>query len=194
MVYNNTNNSSVTIRQMTEDDLLYKSIENDLLTLNVEAKTLRNLLFGQDTQCSSPRLLAITVEDQWVGYVITCDFFQATYITCLQIKEAYRRQGYGSLLLRHVCSNPERTYLLLTEVALSDSEQLATCVHRKIFYIKNGFRSVPIKWPTAFHYQYDVHIKSPDQELGSLLAALRKGREVWNTALTCRFSPAAMPT
>ena len=182
MVYNNTNNPSVTIRQVTEDDLLYKSIENDLSTLDVEAKTLRSLLFGSATQCSSPRLLAITVEDQWVGYVITFDFFQATYITHLQIKEAYRRQGYGSMLLRHVCSNPERTYLLLSEVAMSDSKQLATCVHRKIFYIKNGFRSVPIKWRSESYYKYDVHVKGPGLELGGLLAALRKGSEVWNTA------------
>ncbi len=182
MVYNNTNNPSVTIRQVTEDDLLYKSIENDLSTLDVEAKTLRSLLFGPDTQCSSPRLLAITVEDQWVGYVITFDFFQATYITHLQIKEAYRRQGYGSMLLRHVCSNPERTYLLLTEVAMSDNEQLSACVHRKIFYIKNGFRSVPIKWSSESYYKYDVHVKGPYLELGALLAALRKGSEAWNTA------------
>ena len=71
MVYNNTNNPSVTIRQVTEDDLLYESIDNDLSAFGVEAKTLRSLLFGSATQCSSPRLLAITVEDQWVGYVIT---------------------------------------------------------------------------------------------------------------------------
>lgn len=182
MVYNNTNNPSVTIRRVAEDDMAYKSIESDLSAFGVEAKTLRSLLFGSATQCSSPRLLAITVEDQWVGYVITFDFFQATYITHLQIKEAYHRQGYGSMLLRHVCSNPERTYLLLTEVAMSDNEQLSACVHRKIFYIKNGFRNVPIKWHSAYCYMYDVHIKGPDLELGGLLAALRKGREVWNTA------------
>ena len=86
------------------------------------------------------------------------------------------------MLLRHVCSNPERTYLLLSEVAMSDSKQLATCVHRKIFYIKNGFRSVPIKWSSESYYKYDVHVKGPGLELGALLAALRKGSEAWNTA------------
>ena len=175
-------NPSVTIRQVTEGDMIYQSIANDLLTFGVEAKTLRSLLFGPETQCSSPRLLAITVDSQWVGYVITFDFFQATYVTHLQVREAYRGQGYGTRLLRHVCSNPDRTYLLLSEVALSDSEQLASCVHRKIFYLKNGFRTVPVKWPSAHYYKYDVHVKGPDQELGSLLAALRKGREAWNTA------------
>ena len=119
MVCRITNNPSVTIRQVTEGDMIYQSIANDLLTFGVEAKTLRSLLFGPEPHCSSPRLLAITVEDQWVGYVITFDFFQATYVTHLQVREAYCGQGYGTRLLRHVCSNPERTYLLLSEVAMS---------------------------------------------------------------------------
>jgi len=182
-----TNNPSVTIRQVTEGDMIYQSIASDLLTFGVEAKTLRSLLFGSDTQCSSPRLLAIAVDSQWVGYAITFDFFQATYVTHLQIREAYRGQGYGTRLLRHVCSNPDRTYLLLSEVAMSDSEELASCVHRKMFYMKNGFRTVPVKWHSVHDYKYDVHVKGPDLELGSLLAALRKGREVWNTAACQAF-------
>ena len=77
---------SVTIRQVTEGDMIYQSIANDLLNFGVKTKTLRSLLFGSDTQRSSPKLLAITVEDQWVGYVITFEFYQATYITHLQVR------------------------------------------------------------------------------------------------------------
>lgn len=179
-------NPSVTIRQVTEGDMIYQSIANDLLNFGVKTKTLRSLLFGSDTQRSSPKLLAITVEDQWVGYVITFEFYQATYITHLQVREAYRGRGYGSMLLRHTCSDPDRTYVLLSEVAMSDSEQLSACVHRKIFYLKNGFRGVPLKWYSAYYYKYDVHIKGPDLEVGSLLAALRKGREIWITAQSCK--------
>ena len=98
------------------------------------------------------------------------------------IDEEYRREGYGSMLLEHVCSNPNRTYVLLTEVAKSDSDILSVCVRRKIFYLKNGFRTVPIKWRTEEFYKYDVHVKGPDLELGSLLAVLRKGDEIWHTA------------
>ena len=79
-------NPSVTIRQVTEGDMIYQSIANDLLNFGVKTKTLRSLLFGSDTQRSSPKLLAITVEDQWVGYVITFEFYQATYITHLQVR------------------------------------------------------------------------------------------------------------
>ena len=105
-----------------------------------------------------------------------------TYITCLQINEAHHGEGLGSMLLQHVCKGPNRTYVLLTEVAMSDSEQLAVCVRKKMFYLKNGFRTVPIKWHSEDYYKFDVHVKGPDLELGSLLAVLRKGREIWNTA------------
>ena len=183
----NINEQSVTIRQVTGDDEFYKAIEKDSQANGVQANILWNLLYGRETQHSSPKLLAIALEGQLVGHVITFDFYQATYITNLLVREAYRRQGYGSMLLSHICSNSDRTYVLLTEVAMSDSEQLATCVHRKIFYLKNGFRFVPVKWNGADYYKYDVHIKGPDLEIGSLLAALRKGREIWNTAQICNW-------
>lgn len=79
------------------------------------------------------------------------------------------------MLLQHVCKDSNRTYVLLTEVAMSDSEQLAVCVRKKMFYLKNGFRTVPIKWHSEDYYKFDVHVKGPDLELGSLLAVLRKG-------------------
>jgi len=182
MKASNKNKLSVTIRQVTRDDEFYKEIEKDCQEIGTNASTLWFLLFGEKTQHSSPKLLVLDLEGQVVGYIITFDFFQATYISFLQIREVYRGKGYGSMLLQHVCSNPDRTYVLLTEVAMSDCEQLATCVHRKIIYLKNGFRSVPVKWHSDSYYKYDVHIKGPDLELGSLLATLRKGREIWNTA------------
>ena len=68
-----------------------------------------------------------------MGYVITIDFFQATYITCLQINEAHRGEGWGSMLLQNICKDPNSTYVLLSEVAMSDSEQLSVCIRRKMF-------------------------------------------------------------
>ncbi|MBO4820668.1 MAG: GNAT family N-acetyltransferase [Prevotella sp.] len=174
--------SSVTIKQVSCDDAFYKTIEKEFEENDTNAKTFWNLLYGEDTRRSSPRLLAISVEGQLMGYVVTFDFFQATYITCLQINEAHRGEGFGSMLLQHVCKEPNRTFVLLTDVAMSDSEQLAVCVRRKMFYLKNGFRTVPVKWHSEYYYKYDVHVKGPDLELGSLLAVLRKGREIWNTA------------
>ena len=182
----NINEHSATIRQVTGDDEFYKTIEKDCQEKGVQTNMLWNLLYGRKTQHSSPKLLAIALEGKLVGYVITFEFYQATYITHLQVREAYRGRGYGSMLLRHTCSDPDRTYVLLSEVAMSDSEQLASCVHRKIFYLKNGFRGVPLKWYSAYYYKYDVHIKGPDLEVGSLLAALRKGREIWITAQSCK--------
>ena len=163
-------------------DKFYKAIENEFEENGTNAKTLWSLLYGEDTQSSSPRLLAIAMEGQLMGYVITFDFFQATYITCLQISEAHRGKGFGSLLLQYICKDPDRTYVLLSDVAMSDSEQLSDCVRKKMFYLKNGFRTVPVKWYSKYCYKYDVHVKGPDLELGSLLAVLRKGREIWNTA------------
>ena len=174
--------SSVTIKQVSCDDAFYKAIEKEFEENGTNAKTFCNLLYGEKTRRSSPRLLAISVEGQLMGYVVTFDFFQATYITCLQINEAHRGEGFGSMLLQHVCNDPNRTFVLLTDVAMSDSEQLAVCVRRKMFYLKNGFRTVPVKWHSEYYYKYDVHVKGPDLELGSLLAVLRKGREIWNTA------------
>ena len=138
------------------------------------AKTLWNLLYGENTRSSSPRLWAISVEGQLMGYVITIDFYQATYITCLQINEADRGEGFGSMLLKHICNDPNRTYVLISDVAMSDSEQLSICVRRN--------RTAPVKWHSEYHYKYDVHVKGLDLKLGSLLAVLRKGREIWNTA------------
>ena len=173
----------VTIRQVSEDDGLYKSIEKDLMSqCNESADTLRNLFFGEDTQVSSPKLWVILNVEHVAGYVITFDFYQATYITALYINEEYRREGYGSMLLERICDNPNRTYVLLTQVAMSDSDMLSVCVRRKIFYLKNGFRTVPIKWRYERYYRWDVHVKGPDLELGSLLAVLRKGEEIWRTA------------
>ena len=100
------------------------------------AKTLWNLLYGENTRSSSPRLWAISVEGQLMGYVITIDFYQATYITCLQINEADRGEGFGSMLLKHICNDPNRTYVLISDVAMSDSEQLSICVRRKMFIWK----------------------------------------------------------
>lgn len=174
--------SCVTFKQVASEDLFYKSIEKDLVETGTNAKTLWNLLYGENTRNSSPRLWAISVEGQLMGYVITIDFYQATYITCLQINEAHRGEGFGSMLLKHICNDPNRTYVLISDVAMSDSEQLSICVRRKMFYLKNGFRTAPVKWHSEYHYKYDVHVKGPDLELGSLLAVLRKGREIWNTA------------
>ena len=179
---NDISKSCVTIKQVTGDDQFYKAIEKEFEENGTKAKTLWNLLYGEDTQSSSPRLWAIAVEGLLMGYVITFDFFQATYITCLQINEAHRGEGWGSMLLQHICKDPNRTYVLLSDVAMSDSEDLSVCVRRKMFYLKNGFRTVPVKWHSADYYKYDVHVKGPDLEMGSLLAVLRKGREIWNTA------------
>ena len=181
--------SSITIKQVSGDDLFYKAIAKEFEKEGVNAKTLWSLLYGKDTQCSSPRLWAIAVEGQLMGYVITFDFFQATYITCLQINEGHREEGWGSMLLQHVCKDPNRTYVLLSDVAMSDSEQLSVCVRRKMFYLKNGFRTAPVKWHSEEYYMFDVHVKGPDLELGSLLAVLRKGREIWNTAYVYGIKP-----
>ena len=181
--------SSITIKQVSGDDVFYKAIAKEFEKEGVNGKTLWSLLYGKDTQCSSPRLWAITVEGQLMGYVITFDFFQATYITCLQINEGHREEGWGSMLLQHVCKDPNRTYVLLSDVAMSDSEQLSVCVRRKMFYLKNGLRTAPVKWHSEEYYMFDVHVKGPDLELGSLLAVLRKGREIWNTAYVYGIKP-----
>ncbi len=172
----------VTIKQVASDEQLYTAIEKEIEKDGYNVKTFWNLLYGEDTRRSSPRLWAIAEEGQLMGYVITIDFFQATYITCLQINEAHRGEGWGSMLLQHICKDPNRTYVLLSEVAMSDSEQLSVCVRRKMFYLKNGFWTVPVKWHSEYYYKFDVHVKGPDLELGSLLAVLRKGREIWLTA------------
>lgn len=179
---NDISKSPVTINQVAGEDRFYKTIEKEFEENGKNAKTLWNLLYGEDTQHSSPRLWAIAVEGQLMGYVITFDFYQATYITCLQINEVHRGEGWGSMLLQHICNTPNRTYVLLSDVAMSDSEQLSVCVRRKMFYLKNGFRTAPVKWHNEEYYMFDVHVKGPDLELGSLLAVLRKGREIWNTA------------
>ncbi len=186
---NDISKSSVTIKQVDCDDQFFKAIEKEFVENGTNAKTLWNLLYGEDTRSSSPRLWAIAVEGQLTGYVITFDFYQATYITCLQINEAHRGEGWGSMLLQHVCKDPNRTYVLLSDVAMSDSEQLSVCVRRKMFYMKNGFRTAPIKWHSEEYYMFDVHVKGPDLELGSLLAILRKGREIWNTAYVHSIKP-----
>ncbi len=179
---NDISKSCVTIKQVTGDDQFYKAIEKEFEENGTKAKTLWNLLYGEDTQSSSPRLWTIAVEGQLTGYVITFDFYQATYITCLQINEAHRGEGWGSMLLQHICKDPNRAYVLLSDVAMSDSKDLSVCVRRKMFYLKNGFRTAPVKWHSEEYYMYDVHVKGPDLEMGSLLAVLRKGREIWNTA------------
>ena len=179
---NDISKSCVTIKQVTGDDQFYKAIEKEFVENGTKAKTLWNLLYGEDTQSSSPRLWTIAVEGQLTGYVITFDFYQATYITCLQINEAHRGEGWGSMLLQHICKDPNRAYVLLSDVAMSDSKDLSVCVRRKMFYLKNGFRTAPVKWHSEEYYMFDVHVKGPDLELGSLLAVLRKGREIWNTA------------
>ena len=182
-IYLNKVGQSVTIRQAHECDELYGIVEKKFLTeYKTKPATLRALLFGSETQHSSPRLFVVASEGELVGYVITFDFFQATYITTLNIIKEKQCQGYGSMLLEYVCNDPNRTYILITEVAMSDSELLSDCMRRKLFYLRNGFRAVPIKWRCEEYYRYDVHIKGPDQELGSLLAVLRKGEEIWRTA------------
>ena len=137
---NKNSQPSVTIRQVSCDDEFYKSIVEDLSENRVDPQTLASLLYGPETRSSSPRLLAIAEEDQCVGYVITFDFFQATYITHLHVRESFR------------------------------------------ILLKNGFRNVPFKRSSPYYANYDVHIKGPDIEPGSLLAALRKSYEIWNTA------------
>lgn len=179
---NDISKSCVTIKQVASDEQLYKTIEKEIEKNGTNVKTFWNLLYGEDTRKSSPRLWAIAEEGQLMGYVITIDFFQATYITCLQINEAHRGEGWGSMLLQHICKDPNRTYVLLSEVAISDSEQLSVCIRRKMFYLKNGFWTVPVKWHSEYYYKFDVHVKGADLELGSLLAVLRKGREIWLTA------------
>ena len=179
---NDISKSCVTIKQVTGDDQFYKAIEKEFEENGTKAKTLWNLLYGEDTQSSSPRLWTIAVEGQLTGYVITFDFYQATYITCLQINEAHRGEGWGSMLLQHICKDPNRAYVLLSDVAMSDSKDLSVCVRRKMFYLKNGFWTVPVKWHSEYYYKFDVHVKGADLELGSLLAVLRKGREIWLTA------------
>ena len=179
---NDISKSCVTIKQVASDELLYTAIEKEIEKDGYNVKTFWNLLYGEDTRRSSPRLWAIAEEGQLMGYVITIDFFQATYITCLQINEAHRGEGWGSMLLQHICKDPNRTYVLLSEVAISDCEQLSVCIRRKMFYLKNGFRTAPVKWHSDYYYKFDVHVKGPDLELGSLLAVLRKGREIWLTA------------
>ena len=143
---NDISKPSVTIRQVAGDDQFYKTIEKELEGNGTNARKFWNLLYCENTQKSSPRLWAIAVEGQLMGYVITFDFYQATYITCLQINEAHRGEGWGSMLLQHICKDPNRTYVLLSEVAMSDSEQLSVCVRKKMFYLKNGFRTAPVKW------------------------------------------------
>ena len=143
---NDISKPSVTIRQVAGDDQFYKTIEKELEGNGTNARKFWNLLYCENTQKSSPRLWAIAVEGQLMGYVITFDFYQATYITCLQINEAHRGEGWGSMLLQHVCKDPNRTYVLLSDVAMSDSEQLSVCVRKKMFYLKNGFRTAPVKW------------------------------------------------
>ena len=93
------------------------------------------------------------------------------------------------MLLQHICKDPNRAYVLLSDVAMSDSKDLSVCVRRKMFYLKNGFRTAPVKWHSEEYYMYDVHVKGPDLELGSLLAVLRKGREIWNTAYVYDIKP-----
>ena len=186
---NDISKSCVTIKQVTGDDQFYKAIEKEFEENGTKAKTLWNLLYGEDTQSSSPRLWTIAVEGQLTGYVITFDFYQATYITCLQINEAHRGEGWGSMLLQHICKDPNRAYVLLSDVAMSDSKDLSVCVRRKMFYLKNGFRTAPVKWHSEEYYMFDVHVKGPDLELGSLLAVLRKGREIWNTAYVYDLKP-----
>ena len=186
---NDISKSCVTIKQVTGDDQFYKAIEKEFEENGTKAKTLWNLLYGEDTQSSSPRLWTIAVEGQLTCYVITFDFYQATYITCLQINEAHRGEGWGSMLLQHICKDPNRAYVLLSDVAMSDSKDLSVCVRRKMFYLKNGFRTAPVKWHSEEYYMFDVHVKGPDLEMGSLLAVLRKGREIWNTAYVYDIKP-----
>lgn len=182
-IYLNKAGQSVAIRQAHEGDELYGIVEEKFLTeYKTKSDTLRALLFGSETQHSSPKLFVVDSEGELVGHVITFDFFQATYITTLDITKDKQCQGYGAILLEHVCHDPNRTYILVTEVAMSDSERLSECMRRKLFYLRNGFRPVPLKWRSEQYYRYDVHVKGPDLELGSLLAALRKGEEIWRTA------------
>ena len=175
--------TTVTIRPMNEDDELYPIVEKTLLMEgNVKPDSLRRLLVGEKTRHATPRLWVIIVDGEAVGHVITFDFFQATYITTFFINKEMRCRGYGSMLLQHVCHDPNRTYVLLSEVARSDKENFSECLRRNIFYLRNGFRTVPIKWRTEENYKYDVHVKGPNLEVGSLLAALRKGSQLWLTA------------
>lgn len=186
---NDISKTCVTIKQVACDNQFYKAIEKEFEENETSANTLWDLLYGEKTLISSPRLWAIAMEGQLMGYVITFDFYQATYITCLQIYESHRGEGWGSMLLQHICKDTNRTYVLLSEVAMSDSEQLFVCVRRKMFFLKNGFRAAPVKWHSEYYYKFDVHVKGPNLELGSLLAVLRKGRDIWNTTYVSDIKP-----
>lgn len=179
----NTAEQSVTIRQVCESDELYTIAEKMFLKeYGTKPAILKELLFGNKTQHAFPRLLVVTYKGELIGHVITFDFFQATHISALYFKKEMRSRGYGTMLLQHVCHDPNRTYILVTEVAMSNNDHFSDCLRRNLFYYRNGFRTVPIKWRSEDYYKYDVHVKGPDQELGSLLAVLRKENEIWRTA------------
>ena len=61
---NDISKSSVIIKQVSYDDGFYKAIEKDLMVDDTNAKTFWNLLYCEETQCSSPKLWAIAVEGQ----------------------------------------------------------------------------------------------------------------------------------
>ena len=83
--------------------------------------------------------LSIYDHHQWVGLTYVITYQNLSYILYLAIDEKQRGHGYGSGVLQLLKKRYPHTIMLCIEEVDEKYENYQQRIHRKSFYLRNGF-------------------------------------------------------
>lgn len=92
-------------------------------------------------------VIAMLKKEELVGFAFLLHYPNACFLNYFAIKPKYQKKGLGELLLSHVveCSHGKPVLLTTWEPNI-DYDDFVEHIVIKDFYLKNGFRCLPIKW------------------------------------------------
>ena len=120
------------------------------------AEEMHSLTDGYDN-CQG-EVIAMLKKEELVGFAFLLHYPNACFLNYFAIKPKYQKKGLGELLLSHVveCSHGKPVLLTTWEPNI-DYDDFVEHIVIKDFYLKNGFRCLPIKWfdPDDINRQMD---------------------------------------
>lgn len=104
------------------------------------------LVFAKKCRLPCCDLLSIYNDKEWAGFFYCITYNEYTYVMFFAVKDELRNRGIGSQALRQLLQIYKGSTLFLAiEPPEEGAENLDERIHRKAFYLRNGFSDMKQK-------------------------------------------------
>lgn len=83
--------------------------------------------------------LAVYDDQLFIGLLYLVNYKETTLLYYFAVDQNIRSKGYGSEILRWIKNNKRSSISLIMETVYEECDNLEQRIHRKNFYIRNGF-------------------------------------------------------